>query len=354
MGALPRALAAPSDGGSARGEVPRTRLSEALLDLDGPVVWPIEVRPTRDLTDPELWDVSRRGRGRSAWPPSPARCRRPKVAGRRSSSRRWRPRFPFRRRARPRKGVRRGRGPRRAPPLRQPRPGGGEAAAALGITADGIFGPIPAPRSARSRSATACSSTGSSGPDPRRALPRRAVDGEDHPRVVGPTGPARLGVPADGLYGPVSRAAVRAFQKKRGLDRGRHRRARRRWALSGSAPGQAAPSRTRRRSQEARPVSKPRAGARGWPRSRSATSESRTAGAASRRAPASTAPASSWYVFSRVGVSLRGSSRPSTRSGSRVQGRSGRATSSSSTGWGTTASTSAAAASCTRRAPVTS
>jgi peptidoglycan DL-endopeptidase CwlO len=89
---------------------------------------------------------------------------------------------------------------------------------ALGITADGIFGPQTrrAVRAFQKRHGLLVD--GIVGPQTRGALFERAPAKQRYIRAwwVVPVQRA-LGVPADGLYGPVSRAAVRAYQKRHGL-----------------------------------------------------------------------------------------------------------------------------------------
>jgi cell wall-associated NlpC family hydrolase len=89
---------------------------------------------------------------------------------------------------------------------------------ALRITADGIFGPQTrrAVRAFQKRHGLLVD--GIVGPQTRKALFDRAPAEQRFIRAwwVVPVQRA-LGVPADGLYGPVSRGAVRAYQKRNGL-----------------------------------------------------------------------------------------------------------------------------------------
>ena len=88
---------------------------------------------------------------------------------------------------------------------------------ALGIEADGIFGPKTRAAVKAFQRSHGLVVDGIVGPQTRAALARPDA-GMKLIRAwwVAPVQHA-LGVPADGVYGPVSRAAVRAFQKKRGL-----------------------------------------------------------------------------------------------------------------------------------------
>ena len=208
------------EGGASSVLIPRSLVSLALLDLDGPMTRAIGTnRVARDLTDPELWELSQcraRAKRRAAEPGTLPQAR---VAGattlvvaavaaalpvsggahgRAKSSGSAEVRVEF---------LRVGsRGP--AVVKLQKR---------LGITADGIFGPHTraAVRAFQKRHGLLVD--GIVGPQTRGALYGRAPEQKIiRAWWVVPVQRA-LGVPVDGLYGPVSRAAVRKFQKKRGL-----------------------------------------------------------------------------------------------------------------------------------------
>ena len=175
--------------------VPRSLVSEALLDLDGPRLRQVgRDGVIRDLTDPEVWDISQSWARAQRLAAEPGMLPQARVAGatlvvaavaaalpvpggtqnRAKSSGATEVRVQL---------LRYGsRGPAVAKVQRR-----------LGIPADGIFGPqtraavrtFRAPRPARRRDRRPA--------DPRSALPgpRSALEDEVHPRLVGLPGPAR-------------------------------------------------------------------------------------------------------------------------------------------------------------------
>ena len=200
------------------GDKRRSLVSVALADLDGPAG--LRVSATRDLSDPELWDISAtlaQGKRLAAEPgllpqarvagatlvvaavaaalPVPGGS----AAGRARSSGTTQVHVEL---------LKRGtRGPAVARVQR-----------ALRIQADGIFGPQTrrAVRAFQKRHGLLVD--GIVGPQTRKALFEGAPAPARFTRAwwVVPVQRA-LGVPADGLYGPVSRAAVRKFQQRKGL-----------------------------------------------------------------------------------------------------------------------------------------
>ena len=203
----------PGDG------VRRSLVSLALLDLDGPVrIQDGRGGAARDLTDPEVWDISQtraRAKRLAAEPGTLPQARVASAAlvvaavaaalpvsggahGRARTSGAAEVRVEL---------LRVGsRGPAVAKLQRK-----------LGVAADGIFGPRTraAVRAFQQRHGLLVD--GIVGPQTRAAL-HRTTPAERIVRAwwVAPVQRA-LGVPVDGLYGPVSRAAVRAFQKRKGL-----------------------------------------------------------------------------------------------------------------------------------------
>jgi cell wall-associated NlpC family hydrolase len=200
------------------GERRRSLVSAALADLDGPAG--VRVSSTRDLADPELWDISAtlaHGKRLAAEPGLLPQARvagatlvvaavaaalpvpNGSAAGRARSSGTMRVHVELLK-------V----GSRGAAVTRVQR--------ALGITADGIFGPQTrrAVRVFQKRHGLLVD--GIVGPQTRKALFEPAPAKQRFIRAwwVVPVQRA-LGVPADGLYGPVSRAAVRAYQQRHGL-----------------------------------------------------------------------------------------------------------------------------------------
>ena len=197
-------------------DLPRSLVSLALLDLDGPVIRRPGTR--RDLTDPELWDVSQaraRWKRKAAEPRTMPQARKAGVtlviaamAAALPVSGGTQSRAKGSAAAEVRAELLRigSRGPAVAKVQR-----------ALGIEADGIFGPKTRAAVKAFQRSHGLVVDGIVGPKTRAALARPEA-GMKLIRAwwVAPVQRA-LGVPADGVYGPVSRAAVRAFQKKRGL-----------------------------------------------------------------------------------------------------------------------------------------
>jgi cell wall-associated NlpC family hydrolase len=282
----------------------RSLLSEALLDLDGPVLLRRGAR--RDLTDPELWDISQ---ARAVWKRKAAEPRTLPQARKASATlvvAAVAAALPVSGGAQSRaKGS--AAAEVRAELLRLGSRGRAVAKVqrALRIEADGIFGPKTRAAVKRFQRRHGLLVDGIVGPQTRAAL-FRADSVEKFIRAwwVAPVQRA-LGVPADGLYGPVSRAAVRAFQKKHGLvvdgivgpqtlgALGISRR---------SAPAEPAPA-------EAKPKAKPKAPQASARGTRVATIAQRYLGVAYRyggESPRTGFDCSGFvqYVFSRVGVSL--------------------------------------------------
>jgi cell wall-associated NlpC family hydrolase len=207
------------EGGASSVLIPRSLVSLALLDLDGPMTRAIGANGVaRDLTDPELWELSQcraRAKRRAAEPGTLPQAR---VAGATLVVAAVAAALPV-------SGGGHGRAKSsgsaevRVELLRVGSRGPAvvKLQKRLGITADGIFGPHTraAVRAFQKRHGLLVD--GIVGPQTRGALYRRAPEQKIiRAWWVMPVQRA-LGVPVDGLYGPVSRAAVRKFQKKRGL-----------------------------------------------------------------------------------------------------------------------------------------
>jgi peptidoglycan hydrolase-like protein with peptidoglycan-binding domain len=200
--------------------MPRSLVSLALLDLDGPAIHRAAFRydAARDLTDPELWDISRSWAKAKRLAAEPGTMPQARVAGAALVVAAVAAALPVPGGAHGRvKGA--GAAEVRAELLRM----GSRGAAVvklqrrLGIAADGIFGPITRARVRAFQKRHGLLVDGIVGPQTRAALYHPSAER----RIVRawwvvPVQRA-LGVTVDGLYGPVSRAAVRAFQKRHGL-----------------------------------------------------------------------------------------------------------------------------------------
>jgi len=200
---------------------PRSLASTALADLDGPLRVVID---DRDLSDPELWDYSAaiaRGKRLAAEPGFLPQARMASATlvvaavaaalpnpsggapGRAKSSGATRVHIELLK-------------------VGSHGPGVARVQRELGIPADGIFGPQTrrAVRAFQKRHGLLVD--GIVGPQTRKALfaPKPAAEGKQRYIRAWWVAPVQraLGVSADGLYGPVTRQAVRAFQKRKGLE----------------------------------------------------------------------------------------------------------------------------------------
>jgi peptidoglycan DL-endopeptidase CwlO len=199
----------------------RSLVSAALPDLDGPVVRVASRdRLARDLSDPELWDLAQalaEARRRAA---APGLLPQARVAGATLVVAAVAAALPV-----PGGAHRQARSSSSAQVHVQLLKFGsrGPAVAALqrrlGIEADGIFGPITRATVRAFQKRHGLIVDGIVGPQTRAALRRSASTvRSDYIRAwwVVPVQRA-LGVAADGLYGPITRRAVRAYQKRHGL-----------------------------------------------------------------------------------------------------------------------------------------
>jgi cell wall-associated NlpC family hydrolase len=200
----------------------RSLVASALADLDAPPLRPLRASADRDLSDPELWDFSAAVARAKRLAAEPGFLPQARVAGATLVVAAFAAALPVpggaQRQARTSGATRvqvellrlGSRGPEVARVQR-----------ALGIAADGIFGPQTrkAVRGFQQRNGLAVD--GIVGPQTRGALfdrGRASARGERLIRAwwVAPV-QRKLGVPADGVYGPVTRKAVRAFQQRNGL-----------------------------------------------------------------------------------------------------------------------------------------
>lgn len=205
---------------------PRSLVSVALLDLDGPFSWSAgTARSARDLTDTELWEVSLarvRAKRRAA---EPGLLPQARVAGASLLVAAVAVALPVQGGAHSRaraSDVARSHvellriGSRGSAVIKMQR--------VLGVAADGIFGPRTraAVRSFQKRHGLLVD--GIVGPQTRAALARVGNGGGQSSLLkVGRRGPAvaalqrALGITADGIFGPQTRRAVRSFQAEHGL-----------------------------------------------------------------------------------------------------------------------------------------
>jgi cell wall-associated NlpC family hydrolase len=195
----------------------RSLVSAALADLDGP--GGLRVSTTRDLSDPELWDISATLAHGKRLAAEPGLLPQARVAGATLVVAAVAAALPV-----PNGSATRARSSGTARvhvellKLGSRGPGVTRVQRALRIAADGVFGPQTrrAVRGFQKRHGLLVD--GIVGPQTRKALFDRAPAEQRFIRAwwVVPVQRA-LGVPADGLYGPVSRGAVRAYQKRNGL-----------------------------------------------------------------------------------------------------------------------------------------
>jgi peptidoglycan hydrolase-like protein with peptidoglycan-binding domain len=197
---------------------PRSLISVAIADLDAPAEYRgITAPKARDLADPELWDFSRacahakRAAARKGFLEQARAASAPlvvaAVAGLAAAQSSAHPRA---------RGADASQADKR---LLKFGSRGADVKAiqrALGVTADGVFGPQTRAAVRAFQAKRGLLVDGVVGPKTRAALFGSANRAFIRAWWVIPVQRA-LGIPADGLYGPQSRAAVRAYQARHGL-----------------------------------------------------------------------------------------------------------------------------------------
>ena len=205
--------------------IPRSLVSAALLDLDGPLTQEIgRAGGERDLSDPEVCDISlerARAKRRAA---DPGFLPQARVAGASLLVAAVAAAVPTQGGA---QGRARSAGETRSHVELLRKGSRGPAVArvqrALGIPADGIFGPQTRAAVRKFQRSHRLLVDGIVGPQTRAALARAGGEQGSSLLKVGSRGPAveavqrKLGIPADGIFGPQTRGAVRAFQAKHNL-----------------------------------------------------------------------------------------------------------------------------------------
>ena len=199
----------------------RTLLSEAMLDLDAPLLVRVAPSHDRDLTSEELWDLSgalARARRRAAAKPVLTQAR---TAGASLVVAAIAASVPLQSSAH----TRSSRSAASAVDTRLLRFGsrGADVASVqrkLGIPADGIFGPQTRRAVKRFQARHGLAVDGIVGPQTRASLARSGSGGGGFQMFRAPwvdDVQRKLGIPADGVFGPQTRAAVMAFQARKGL-----------------------------------------------------------------------------------------------------------------------------------------
>jgi cell wall-associated NlpC family hydrolase len=197
---------------------PRSLASSALADLDGPVRIQVGYR---DLSDPELWDYSAAIAHGKRIAAQPGFLPQARMAGATLVVAAVAAALPNPGGSTPGRAKSSGATRVHVELLKVGSRGPAVARVQreLGIVSDGIFGPQTLRAVRAFQRSHGLLVDGIVGPQTRKALFASKPAGEQRYIRAWWVVPVQraLGVPADGLYGPVSRRAVRAFQKRKGL-----------------------------------------------------------------------------------------------------------------------------------------